>query len=344
MRLNELRPFVISLGALLAVAAPAAALQAKPVYQIEAIPFQNHLKPEEATGINSAGVVVGNAKRAGTTGVCFTYAAGVVTEVPDSEDSTCSGINDAGDVIGTVRIGVTRYAAVWLAAGGRQLLTDKNSGAAAINNNAQAAGVASHGADDHATLFTASGPQDLGALGGASSTAYGLNDAGKVVGSYEVEFPNQRAFAWEGGVSKEICQRAGATYTAAYAVNSVGQVLCYASNGTDGSTVFVENPDGTQAVVPGLRSSSVGLGLNPLGHSVGINRWAPVAAYFSNGAETYDLLKLGDAASRATWKKLKEARALNEQDEIVGWGVDSTGQTRPFVARPVSAARALSPP
>lgn len=341
MRLTDWRPWVVSTGAALAVAAPAAALHARPVYKIEPIPFQGQVKPTEAMAINNAGVVVGIAKGPGSAEVCFTYAAGVVRMLPDSEGADCHGINEAGDVIGSVRIGLARYAAVWRASGGRQLLAGVNSHADSISDTELGAGWAFYGnAVAQATLFTNSGPKNLGAFGGRSSRAVGVNDAGKVVGNYDlVEPPNRRAFAWEGGVSKEVCLRPGATFISAQAVNKLGQILCNASGHVDGDMVFVEDGDGSQTIVPNLRSSSVGLGINNLGHTVGIDRW-PAAAYFSTATQSYKLLRLGDADSQATWDGLKEARAINDQDEIVGWGVID-GQKRAFVATPLASSQLL---
>ena len=48
-------------------------------------------------------------------------------------------------------------------------------------------------------------PQDLGTLGGALSAAYGVNNAGQVVGrSRPLGAPTDHAFVWQGGTMRDL--------------------------------------------------------------------------------------------------------------------------------------------
>jgi probable HAF family extracellular repeat protein len=110
--------------------------------------------------------------------------------LPGGTYSTGLAVNDHGTVAGysSLSNGV-EHAVIW--AGGRihdiETLGDSasNSGARAINNSGQAAGYSF--LSDHATIHAFSwtnstGMQDLGTLGGITSTATGINKAGQIVG------------------------------------------------------------------------------------------------------------------------------------------------------------------
>ena len=69
---------------------------------------------------------------------------------------------------------------------------------------------------------------DLGTLGGASSAAWGINDAGQVVGEATTASGVQNAFLYSGGVMSDL-GTLGGQYSVAYGINSAGQVVGYAS-------------------------------------------------------------------------------------------------------------------
>jgi len=73
---------------------------------------------------------------------------------------------------------------------------------------------------------------DLGTLGGANSSALGLNDAGQVVGWAEIPgctttngFPCKRAFLWENGVMTDLGFLPGDEGSIARAINDAGLVV-----------------------------------------------------------------------------------------------------------------------
>src|SRR5262245_48058047 len=68
--------------------------------------------------------------------------------------------------------------------------------------------------------------QELGTLGGATSRAFGINDAGQVVGSTTSASNGSRAFRWTKGTMLDISpDRDGAGFGAfAASINNSGQV------------------------------------------------------------------------------------------------------------------------
>lgn len=94
----------------------------------------------------------------------------------------------------------------------RYSITDLGLGAAyGINNQGQVVGRDGTGSDPsfndkgqvvggsngHAFLYSNGEKQDLGTLGGPSSTAYGINDNGQVVGQADISSQTSHAFFWD---------------------------------------------------------------------------------------------------------------------------------------------------
>jgi probable HAF family extracellular repeat protein len=147
----------------------------------------------EATGINNAGMVVGQAS--GARGTAFLY---------DGE------YHD----LGTLK---SPYNA--------------NSYAYAINTTGQVVGYSSDSSgNSHAFLYSNDIMNDLGALpGGLICQALALNDAGQVVG-YSASATDTRAFLYSGGIMYDLNGLvnnlpAGVVLTAAYGINNGGQVI-----------------------------------------------------------------------------------------------------------------------
>ena len=82
----------------------------------------------------------------------------------------------------------------------------------------------------HAFVWTGGTMQDLGTLGGSSSSAYGINSSGDIVGcSYIPEAQNSHAFLWKGGglldLNSLIPKDSGWELNEAYAINENGQIV-----------------------------------------------------------------------------------------------------------------------
>ena len=144
---------------------------------------------------------------------------------------------------------------------------------------------------------------DLGTLGTVQSAqAYGINDAGQVVGAAA-----GRAFLWQNGVMTDLNTVAGTKGSAA-AINNVGQIV-------GGSTITAPNSPGhpvlwENGVMTDLTPDQAGSagGINDLGEVVGtFNDWT--GFLWRNGAIT-NLGQLGGGGSSPS--------DINDAGQVVG--------------------------
>jgi len=184
-----------------------------------------------ASGINNAGRVVGEALFPNTSGGFLSHAF-LWTAANGMQDlgtlggifSGATAINDAGSVVGysLTPAPVSAHAFLWTAANGMQDLGTLGGDfcpALAINNAGWVVGEAHVGPDfpfRRAFLWTAAnGIQDIGTLGGigAGAGAYGINNAGQVVGWSSAE---------SGATSGAIARHHAVVWTAANGMQDLG--------------------------------------------------------------------------------------------------------------------------
>ncbi len=140
------------------------------------------------------------------------------------------GVNDAGDIAGTMQTPTSiKHAFLMTATGTLDLgtLGGDWSSALAINNHDQVVGESNppHTALEHAFLWTpGTGMRDLGTLGGGQSTAFAVNDGGEVVGSAEAPSNQPRAFRWRNGRMTMLAGLGGHSSTA-LAINDAGEAV-----------------------------------------------------------------------------------------------------------------------
>jgi probable HAF family extracellular repeat protein len=240
-----------------------------------------------AYGINAAGVIAGQ----GPTGMSWVLDGVTLTEVPSLDGTSQSvfawDINDAGSVCGAAR------------------QDDPPS-------------------TQKAFLWTGGTPTDLGDLGGNASVAYGMNDAGMIVGTARFTDTQLRAFVFEGSTMTDLSGAAGG---AAYAVNEDGLIV-----GTMGGEAFMS--DGTTSTSLGSLgdpASGTAWGVNDIGIIVGESN---ERAFVYRAGGLVDLNELIDAGSG--WQLLV-ARAINNHGDIVGYGT-LNGRTKAFLLTPTCTA------
>jgi probable HAF family extracellular repeat protein len=138
--------------------------------------------------------------------------------------NTGTGINNAGQVVGTVGYRHQPMAVLWTGNGYPTYLLETGeccryvaTGAAAINNAGQIVGTETY----RAALWTGpnSRPTLLAAPEGATSQALSINDAGQVVGTI-----HERATLWSGNTVTDLGTLGGIT-SSAYDINNHGLVV-----------------------------------------------------------------------------------------------------------------------
>lgn len=214
-----------------------------------------------ASAINDAGIVVGTTSFVGSGSVeGFRSVGGGIASLPGLVGDRCRisygmGINQQGTIVGYAAspsdCGDNR-AVLFPAGGGPAIdlgtLGGVNGQAQAINNFGDIVGYSELGStrQNRATLWTSSGPQNLGTLAGASF-ALDINDEGIIVGYYLDTRNQQRACAWIGGQMYDLNTLMGSGSTGwrlliATGVNAQGQIVGQGRNAAGRLRGFVLTP------------------------------------------------------------------------------------------------------
>lgn len=200
-----------------------------------------------ANGANDSGVVVGTASATffGANPLPVRWSNGAVSQM-DLPGSFAFGrandVNSAGVAVGSVGGGTDETAVIWGTSGAPSLITTPTSGGATmrtafrVNDSGWAVGQGidpDNAARNVGFVFdSVTGTSfEVGALTGANGAiAYGVSNAGHVVGSSMLNQGSGRPFVWtEAGGMVEIPLPAGTSSGIARAVNSAGWVVGIAS-------------------------------------------------------------------------------------------------------------------
>ena len=207
-----------------------------------------------AYGINNVGRIVGGADTSSGGPYTFIYDSNGPMKNPSSNLpleilSTAYGVNDCGQVVGEGEYGSVHGNAFLY--DGTSVVNEYNvvsiiSGASiarGINNSGQAVGT--YYGNNHAFLYNnIKSSQDLGTLGGETSEAYAINNAGKIVGCSTNSSGKNRAFVWQSDSGmKEIGAISSTTNSCAVAINSNNQVVghSYTASGEEHAFLWHEN-------------------------------------------------------------------------------------------------------
>jgi probable HAF family extracellular repeat protein len=237
--------------------------------------------------------------------------------------STASALNDAGQAAGVSESPTAAIATIFSGGNATSISTlgSSVSLANAINNSGEIAGWNSYNSnsnfDPQAFLYSNGSMQNINSpsLFPSGTEAYGINNAGEVVGTGYLSPSTFHAFLYSGGKMKDLGP-SGAFQATAYAINTSGQIVgTYSLNSGASGTFLYTNGKMTKLPNPAGSRGGFGDAINDGGEIVGTMypSEGSHAAKFSNGAWT-DLGNLTGAQGSG-------ATAINTAGQIVGTAI-----------------------
>jgi len=300
----------------------------------------------DAYGINNAGQVVVTATLTNPVARhgAFIYQNGSYQNLGTlgGDYTTAVAINTAGEVTGESWTTGDAASHAYLFSNGTMqdlgTLGPGNSAGTAINSAGQVVGRSDLGVNSlsHGFLWSNGHMADLGGIRGRNSTSSGINSAGQVVGSGTV--PSGAGVFYPflfGATITELDSVEGY----ASAINDASQIAGATTGGNNSLAVLYAGGAGgpvtNLGTLGGVRSSADAI--NSSGIVVGVSDTKSSGSHAFVLSQNGAMLDLnGLIPARSGWV-LREARGINDQGEIVGYGTNPTGQTDAFLLTPVPA-------
>lgn len=140
-----------------------------------------------------------------------------------------------------------------------------------VSNRGDVVGSSTINGQTHAFLWTMEGGiRDLGTLGGASSTARGINEARQVVGVSDLGAGQQHAFIWTSAAGMVDLGTLGGSSSDATAINNAGQVVGTSQVASGERHPFLWTAaTGMIDLAPALGAAASPTGINDAGQVVG---------------------------------------------------------------------------
>ena len=188
-----------------------------------------------ARGVNNNGAVIGFAQAADRSTHPFLWQNHVMQALDSGGNgfTSAEAINDDGVIAGTGIVGGATYAMTWINGTVQALGPVSPFTSVLLNQLGDVAWTGPTPAGPHAFLWHAGAVVDLGTLGGTSSQANGLNDAGEVMGTSSTG-TQVDVFVWKDGQMRDVVSPiAGATNFRTESFNNRGWITGRAQYGTD---------------------------------------------------------------------------------------------------------------
>ena len=302
-----------------------------------------------ARDINERGEVAGVSQN-GDSGSyhAFLYSNGSLQDLGtlNAEHSEALGINDHGEVVGVIwNDDYSLYHAFRHSDGTMEdlgTLGGKYSIAFDVNNAGQVIGWSRIGdalGSNRAFLYENGVMRSLGRLqGGNNSEAFGIDSAGHVVGASTIfGFGRNRAFLYSDGTMKNLGTLLGDSQ--ANGISDAGHIVGESTINSFGETRAFLFADGRMQNLGTLGgSSSWAYGVNDFGQVVGESKVASkIHAFLYLDGSMLDLNDLIDPSSK--WR-LNRATAINNAGQIVGTGINPSGEKHGFLLNLFTAPNA----
>jgi probable HAF family extracellular repeat protein len=308
-----------------------------PVYTITSL---GGLGGSSSTGyaINNSGTVVGWGENSTGVTQAFVSTTGGLKGLPfdSGTQSYAYGINDARTVVGDTYINGQSHASIWSSSGDTVL--GANTYAMAINASGEVVG-----SNGEAFVVVNGQVQSLATLAGIEwSAAYGINDAGEIVGDGELPNGTFRGLVWNPGGGVELLGTLGGTSSDATDVNGSGEVVGFASLADGYDNAFSITGGGAMKDLGTLGGNSYAYGINASVEVVGYS-------YLSDGdqhAFLYDdgtMLDLNSLLPANSGWVLEEAFGINNAGQITGLGLYDGEETAFLMTDPGDIAAVPEP-
>lgn len=267
--------------------------------------------------VNQQGKVAGSALTITGDYQAFVSQGGPITMLDTaSVDSRAAGINDKGQVVGTAASATGPNVVVWESGQTRTVMTSTSYGLA-INNNGAIAGANVHSDGQmRGFVLTNNGFYDVGTLGGAWSSVYGLNDAGTAVGYSMTANNTFGAFSWTAAGGMRSLGTLGGASSYGMAVNDRNQSVGHSQTASGYLHAFLfDSYMQDLGTLGGTYSGAYGI--NESGQVVGLSttRDGSMRGFLYSDGRMMDLTALLFAS--AGWT-VTAAYGINDSGQITG--------------------------
>jgi len=264
-------------------------------------------------------------------------ATPITIDVPGSNTTFVTGINDAGDFVGQY-VGSGNQGFIYRTGTFQEIAfagAEQGVFPLSINNLGQVAGYYVPAAGGiHGFIWSSSGVTTIDVPGGTDTFVTGINDTGDLVGHYSQG--SNRAFLFSQGAFYEITIPNTDQGVFPQEINNLGQVVGYFVPGAGGTHGFVWSPSGAVTIDGPGGSDTFVTGINDAGGLVGHYSLGSIRAFVLHGAEFDDILIAG--AGQGVFPQ-----TINNLGQVGGYYVADNGRIHGFVTSvPVSEPSALA--